>query len=364
VSSLLTMLRARLAGPTLASLLLALSTAVPTVAHSPDPLLGGPNWAQNQVVKYMWLTGQAPPAWLATAIDDGADDSNASRNSQAATFTRSAYAASKISYGGVYAGCPSYGIACMNRSGAPDSFTMYFRPHGTVLDWGTLRWCQAMSTPTNGCYDARRVALDEFGHVENLGHHANYADESDYLDAVVQYAGRARPKEGWNTHVFGRCDVARLQLEYELIDSSDLVSTCLDLATSLEIGTSDSSIPKGASTTVTGQLEIKAATGARELSGDGLSARIVTLQRRAMGSTTWTSIGTLAPASGDGSYSITISPQATADFRLVYDSLSSEGLRDSTSPILRITVEIYVAPCQGTTTKASKDAVNQLVPCV
>lgn len=357
--SLLTLARARWLGPTVASALLALSSAMPIAAHSPDPILGGPNWAQNQVVKYMWLVGQAPPAWLATAIDDGADDANASRNSQAATFIRSSFAASKISYGGTYAGCPSYGIACMNRSGAPDSFTMWFRPHGTVLEWGTLRWCQAMNPIANGCYDARRVALDEFGHVENLGHHVNFADESDYLDAVVQYAGRARPKEGWNTHVFGRCDIARLQLEYELIDSADLVSSCLDLATNLEIGTTDASIPKGASTTITGHLEIKTATGARELSGDSLSERVVTLQRRAMGSTTWTAMGTLA-AGADGGYAITISPQDTADYRLVYVALSSEGLRDSTSPILRITVEIYVPTCPGT---AKLDKTGPNIAC-
>ena len=36
----------------------------------------------------MWAPGQVPPAWAATAIDAGAADSEASRNSQAALFER------------------------------------------------------------------------------------------------------------------------------------------------------------------------------------------------------------------------------------------------------------------------------------
>ena len=113
--------------------------------------------------------------------------------------------------------CSSYGIACMNRTGVPDSFAgMWFRPHNWQFEWGSLKWCQALAQFVNGCYDVENVALDEFGHIELLGHHVNYEDESDFTDSVVQFAARSRPKEGWNQHVFGRCDVARLQLEYEL----------------------------------------------------------------------------------------------------------------------------------------------------
>ena len=136
----------------------------------------------------------------------------------------------------------------MDRTGVPDHFAgMWFRPHGWPFDWGTLRWCQGMATPANGCYDAENVALDEFGHIEIIGHHVNYADERDFLDSVVQYAARSRPKEGWNEHVFGRCDIARLQLEYELRISAALVSTCLSLATSLSLVPSSTWLVKGES---------------------------------------------------------------------------------------------------------------------
>jgi hypothetical protein len=251
---------------------------------------------------------------------------------------RAASAPSKIAYGGSVP-CSSYGIACMNRSGVPVSFGMWFRPHGAVLDWGILRWCQAQSTPTNGCYDARRVALDEFGHVQILQHHANYADERDYLDAVVQFAGRARPKEGWDTHVFGRCDVARLQLEYELRNAGDPVSTCNSLATALAIAADSTWVAAGSSARITGELEIAVSSAARRLSGDPLSRRIVSLQRRNLGTSTWATIATMSPINGyDGSYAASFFPTSTADYRLLFDAPSTEGLHDSTSTAVRVTV--------------------------
>lgn len=341
------------------ALALALAAALtdgagPAAAHSPDPLLGTTPWGQNQLVQYMWTPGQVPPAWASSNIDRGAADSNATRASKSAVFARSEAAASRIAYGGTNP-CPAYGIACMNRSGAPISFGVWFKPHGTVLDWGTLRWCQAQSTPTNGCYDIRRVALDELGHVEMLNHHVNYDDESDYLDAVVQYAGRSRAKEGWDTHVYGRCDVAQLQLQYELLDAGDAVSTCLSLATTLTIAADPSSVSSGTSTRVTGELEVTATTAAKRMSGDPLSRRTVTLQRRDIGATTWATIATMGWVSGsDGSYATTIKPTATADYRLFFDASSYEGLRDSSSPVVRIEVGVILCRAPALATRGHR----------
>lgn len=324
---------------------LALSTTMlgstaPASAHSPDPLLGTTAWGQDQVVPYTWAAGQVPPAWLATAIDQGAADSNASRNSRAAIYTRQGSAASKIAYGGSVP-CSSYGIACMNRTGVPDHFLgMWFRPHGAVLDWGTLRWCQAQSTPTNGCYDARRVALDEFGHIQMLDHHVNFSDERDYLDAIVQFAGRSKPKEGWDYHVYGRCDIARLQLEYELQSPSSPVSTCLSLSTTLTIGTTSAYVSPGGSTKITGALEIAVSSAAKRMSGDPLSSRSIKVQRREPGGTTWSTVGTMSAATGAGNYQLTIKPPSTGDYRLFYEAPTTEGLKDSTSGVVTITVMV------------------------
>ena len=310
----------------------------PTLAHGPDPLLGTTPWNQDQIVGYQWASWGVPPSWMATAIDAGAADVGDSRNSRAATFTRVSSAASKIAYGGPVP-CSSYGIACMNRTGVPDHFDgMWFRPHGWKFDWGTLLWCQGLASPVNGCYDVENVALDEFGHIEMLGHHVNLADESDFLDSVVQYAARSRAKAGWNEHVFGRCDVARLQLEYDVRSSSDKVSTCLAIATSLSIVAGATTIRPGNAVRITGNLKVAATTSAKSLSGNPLSNRSITLQRRLPGVTTWSSIGTLSANSTAGSYGLTITPTDTYDYRLVFSSPSNEGLLGSSSTAVRITV--------------------------
>jgi hypothetical protein len=326
-----------------------LTSSAPVAAHGPDPLLGTTAWGQDQVVPYTWASGQVPPTWLATAIDQGAADSNASRGARAAVFTRQSTAASKIAYGGSVP-CSSYGIACVNRTGVPDSFAgMWFRPHGTVLDWGTLKWCEAQFTPLNGCYNARTTALDEFGHIQILGHHVNYGDESDYLDAIVQFAPHAKPGAGYDAHAFGRCDVARLQLEYELQSASAPVSTCLSLSTVLAIATPNANVTPGGSTKITGTLQLAVSTAAKRLSGDPLSRRSVQVQRREPYGTTWTTVGTMAAASGEGNYSFTLFPPSTGDYRLLYDAPTTEGLRDSTSGVLTITVIVScgVAPARN-----------------
>jgi hypothetical protein len=340
----------------------ALGSGTPAAAHSPDPLLGTTAWGQDQVVPYTWATGYAPPAWLATAIDQGAADSNASRASRAAIFQRQSSAPNKIAYGG-YVPCSSYGIACMNRTGVPDTFAgMWFRPHGTVLDWGTLKWCQAQTTASNGCYDARNIALDEFGHIEILGHHDNYADESDLLDAIVQFAPPVRPTEGWDYHAYLRCDVARLQLEYELLTSSTPVSTCLSLATSVVIGASSMYVQPGGTTKVTGDLEIATSTGAKRLSGDPLSTRTIKLLRREIGGTTWSVVGTMAAVSGSaGHYALTIKPASSGDYRLFFDAPSSEGLKDDYSDVISITVAVL---CDPITSAKTSSMGSPMIACL
>jgi hypothetical protein len=307
-------------------------------AHGPDPLLGTTPWGLDQSVSYQWTSGAVPPAWMAAAIDAGAGDVGSSKNSRAATFHRVSSSASQISYGGAVP-CSSYGIACMNRTGVPASFAgMWFRPYGWPFDWGTLRWCQGQSSPTNGCYDAENVALDEFGHIEMLGHHVNLDDESDFQDAVVQYAARSRPKAGWDEHVFGRCDVARLQLEYALESAGDRVSTCVSLATSLSEIASATTIDAGSSVRITGTFKIAVASAAKSLSGDPLSGRTITLQRRLPGATSWSTFGTLGANSTAGSYGLTLTPSTTYDYRLLFTATSSEGLLGATSATVRIAV--------------------------
>jgi hypothetical protein len=318
----------------------ALSLPVgPVLAHGPDPIIGTATWARDQVVPYQWSPTGVPPSWMAAAIDAGAGDVGESRASRAAVFARSASAPAQIAYGG-YVPCDSYGIACMDRSGMYSGiFGVWFRPQGWAFDWGYLRWCQGLSIATNGCYDAENVALDELGHVEILGHHVNYADGSDFTDAVVQYAARQRPYTGWNQHAFGRCDVARLQLEYERRDPANPVSTCLSLATTNSLSPSATSIWIGGTIWLNAFLRITSTAAAGAMAGDPLSDRTVVLQRRAVGATAWTTVGTMPPnPSTEGNYRLSWSPTTTYDWRTIFSAPTGDGVQSSTSAVVRVTV--------------------------
>ncbi|MEO7663608.1 MAG: hypothetical protein ABIV26_00660, partial [Candidatus Limnocylindrales bacterium] len=315
----------------------ALVTSGVVRAHGPDPTVGTTLWAPDQVVVYAWKAGQAPPAWMATPIDAAAADASRSRASRAATFARGTSAASVIAYGEP-TGCSAAGIACFDRSGAPTSFRMWFRAHGFVFDWGTLRWCQGLTTFANGCFDVETVALDEFGHVEVLGHHVNDADQGDYADAVVQAVSHARPATGWDSHALAPCDTARLQLEYDRPTPSDAFSTCLAIPSATTLAASSTSVYVGTSLRLTATLRTTSASSNRALGNDPISNRVVQVQRRVVGATTWSTIAAMAAsATTEGSYAITISPTGTYDWRATFTP-SIEGLLASSSAAVRITV--------------------------
>lgn len=312
----------------------------PALAHGPDPALSGGTYDQNQALEFRWRSGSEPPSAMRGAVLAAAGDSNASRASRAATFAYDSTATNPIGYG--TGTCGVNGLACFTRT-VPTGFTMWLREHGRVFDWGTLRWCQMQASPTNGCYDAETIALDEFGHIEVLNHHVNFSDESDYTDAVVQTFSRTRAKTGWNMHAYGRCDTATLQMKYDLTTLSSLYSRCLDLPTVVTMSISDTSISYGGLVGFTAYLKVATNTDYGRLSANPIGARTVRLQIRLLGSSTWTNLVTLSAGSTTGTYVASLRLYATADFRSVFSTPSNEGLRGDTSPTVRITV----APCSG-----------------
>lgn len=332
-----TITRPRLLATAGATLLLASSLAAGGVAaHGPDPALSGGPFGQNQVLRFRWRAGSEPAAVIKTAIKAAAADANASRASKAATFTYDASGPSPIGYG-AGATCGVNGLACYTRD-VPDDFTMWFREQGHVFDWGTMKWCQAYDNPPNGCYDAETIALDEFGHVEGLGHHVNYDSDSDYGDAVVQTYSRTKPATGWNRHVFGRCDVARLQVMYDTLTTASKFSTCLDMSTVLTITASSTQIVVGGSTTLTATLKVVDSDSYGRLGGNSVSGRTVTLQRRAAGATAWIAVGTMPAGSAAGTYVLAQRPGAGTEYRAVFGTPSSEGINGDSSPAVRVDV--------------------------
>ena len=318
--------------------LLSISIVSPVAAHGPDPILGGGRFTQDDVLSFRWRSGSEPPTAIKTAIRAAAADVEESGVSRAPTFVYSSTGTSPIGYG--TGTCGVNGIGCFTRT-APDSFTMWLREHGRVYDWGTLRWCQMLSTPTNGCFDAENIALDEFGHVEILNHHVNFADDSDYEDAVVQTFSRTRPKVGFDAHAFGTCDTATLQLQYDIPLASTPISTCLDLVTVLTLASNYIQVGEGDTVTFTSSLRTATDTDYVRLSANVLSKRTVRLQRRPAGSSTWSTIATMTSSSPTGTYTTTLTLVATADYRAVFSTPSTEGLRGDTSS----TITVSVTPC-------------------
>lgn len=324
--------------------LLILTLAVGgATAHGPDPILAGGPFGQNEDLRFKWRTGAEPAPALKPAIKAAAADANATRGSKAATFTYDATGANPIGYG-LGASCGVNGIACFTRA-APNGFTMWFREQGHIFDWGTLKWCQSYQVPPNGCYDAENVALDEFGHVEILGHHDNHANDSDYADAVVQTYSRTKPQDGWNAHAFGRCDVATLQLQYDMQTWVAKYSTCLDLSTVLTLSASPANIPYRGTTTLTATLKVVDLTSYVRLGGNPVSGRVVTLQRRSIGATTWVTVATMLNGSSSGSYVLAQRLQADADYRAVFKTPTGEGINGSTSPTVRVDVGACSVQC-------------------
>jgi len=300
---------------------------LPVSAATPDPFMGGA-WSQSIVLDYRWVAGAAPPATIKTAINAAADDANASRRSKAPTFAYDVDASNGIGYG-LSAPCGVNGLGCFRRS-VPDWFSIYLREHGHRFDWGTLRWCEIERV--NGCYDAENITLDEMGHVLGLDHHDNLPDDSDYGDAVVQQYSRARPKDFYNAHVFGRCDWATLQQVYDVLTTSTLYSTCLDVPTELSISATRTSVVAGSVVTFTATL---GTNGTGRLSNNPVSGRTVVLQQRT--ASTWVDVFTMVPGSS-GTYSVGLAMRATSDLRAVFRKPSGEGLRGTSSAAITVTV--------------------------
>jgi hypothetical protein len=320
----------------LAAVIALLVASAGVTAHSPDPVFSGSRYNQNQNLQFSWRSGSVPGPVYQAAIKAAAADASATRGSQAATFSYAAGAPSLIGYG-VGATCGVKGIACFTRN-PPTSFTMWMREQGHVFDWGSLRWCQAYTSWPNGCFDVENIMLDEFGHVEILNHHTNFSNGSDYTDAVVQELSRTKPTAGWNAHAFGRCDVASLQVQYDMQGWGAKYSTCLDLATTLELIASPTAIAKGGTTTLTATLKIANVSSYGRLALNPVSLRTVTLQRRAAGTSSWITVGTMSNGSTSGTYRTTISLTARTEFRALFAKPADEGVRAATSPIVTVAV--------------------------
>ena len=315
-------------------------------AHGPDPMLSGGLFAQNQDLRFRWRAGSEPTAVIKTAIKAAAADANATRGSKAATFTYDAGGAEpdrlrsrrdlrRQRPGLLHARAPRPASRCGCASRATSSTGA--RSSGA----------RRTPAPPNGCYDAETIALDEFGHVEGLNHHVNYANDSDYLDAVVQTYSRTKPAAGWNMHAFGRCDVATLQLQYDMQTWSAKYSTCLDLATSSPSArrrprsrsAARRRSPRRSRSWTTTRTCGSAATRSR--AGPSPSSAGPRARRPGPASGRW------PLGAAGGTYVITQSPRSDTDYRAVFATPSNEGINGDTSPTVSVLVFSHCGSVSG-----------------
>ncbi len=188
----------------------------------------------------------------------------------------------------------------------PSFWGVWLRPHGTDYAWGTLRWCQ--KNASDGCFDIRRVALHELGHVIGLQHPSSAGFTLGAYETVMHAITPARPKPGSSRHSFGRCDVATLQELYDTPDNKTAISTCNDVATDLVLSAAKGAIDAGASVRLTAELRVEGRSGYGELAGNPLNGRSVQLKYRRAGSADTWRTAWMKSLYSSGRYELTISP--------------------------------------------------------
>ena len=80
------------------------------------------------------------------------------------------------------------------------------------------------------------------------------------------------------------------------------------------------------------------------LGGNQVSGRVVTLQRRASGATTWITVGAMPAGTAVGTYVVAQRPTADMEYRAVFATQTVEGLEGSASAIVRVSVDTCPIP--------------------
>ena len=111
----------------------------------PGPALSGGLFGQNQVLGSAGAPARSrpPPSRPRSRPPRPTPTRPAPRRPRRSPTTPAAPTRSATAPG---ATCGVNGLACFTRD-APNGFTMWLREQGHVFDWGTLKWCQAYTTP-------------------------------------------------------------------------------------------------------------------------------------------------------------------------------------------------------------------------
>jgi hypothetical protein len=314
----------------------------------PRPVPSVAGWQPLTVLGFRWHAVETPPGWMRPALRDAADDARSSSHASSPWFAYDADASDSFRYtedfpGG---GCAN-AIACASRT-VPYSWTVRLRVQGYEFRWGKLRWCQ--TDPGDGCFDVERTVLHELGHAGGgLQHPEDGGFRLHPLDTVMHSVVPARPDTGSLMHAFGPCDVASLQMRFNLPSLDTPISTCNDVDTRLSLGASASQITQGDALTLRADFSIADRDAYGLLGGDRLNLRSIQLRRRLAGSSnTWTTYWMKA-AQSPGLYTLTLRPSGTYEYQALFRHTDDEGLNASASNVItvRVTGACIGNPCAG-----------------
>jgi hypothetical protein len=302
----------------------------------PVPAFAAGGWPLDKGLGFSWQAGEQPPAWARPAITSAAADASETSKARSPQYGYRAGADETVRYTSSFPTFCRFGIACASRN-LPAFWAMWLRPHGTDFSWGTLRWCQREDG--SGCFDLRRVILHELGHINGLDHPSAEGFRLAANETVMHDITPAKPSAGSTRHAFGRCDVATLQELYDVPSNSTPISSCNDVATELTLSASRLVIGPGESVRLRAVLRVADRSPFGLLAGNTLDGRSVRLKYRRSGSAdAWTSLW-LEPQASFGRYDLTITPTSDWEFQAAFPAPAGEGLRFSSSAIVKVRVQ-------------------------
>lgn len=321
-----------------------------------DPTPGVRHWPLNAVLTYAFLPGSEPPAWMKPLIRrEIAHLNSGTQRARLPIFrytTDASVAHLKIGYGiptdPNVAPCGGHKtIICVSRiptTEQQDAVLLFAKDalDGSPYPW--QKWCQfpgALPSHHDRCFDVSHITLRGMGFVYGLQRwdkdpFGNFGPGARIT--VMSPWARRQGLAGFDRVDYGVCDVARLQLLYDVLNDTTRYSTCLDRqATNLELGASDQSIGFHDPVTFKARLKLDVLEPAVFV-GNLVSHRRVVLQRSTDGFVTFDS--RVMDPGPHGLYTFTTHPEASASYRAVFDTPEHEGLLGDTSNV----VDVFVAP--------------------
>lgn len=307
--------------------------STPTATRKPVPI--HQRWSTWTVLDFKFHATDSSPGWMRTAILAAAEDATDSSNAMSPIFTPASGGASGvIRYTATMPEACSAAIACASHSGS--SWTLRMRPQNHDFRWGRLRWCE--KTDANGCFDAERVALHEFGHIIGLDHPETAGLQLPASATVMHRVTPSKPNAGWGRHKFGACDVASLQRMFGLPTMSTRLSTCDTVPTRVVLSAPATTMSRGQKVTLTAVLRTQSGSALGARANMRLNERSVQLRRRPVGSTGSWVTSWMKSTGTPGTYSLSLIPAQSYEYRAVFPTPDDEGLAGSTSSDLVIRV--------------------------